>query len=148
MHLADEEHPYADEEERGQPVDERIGEKGVGLRRLGVELDFLVPQRLDELEIERRIGLERFAVGHLAGDEIARDGDAPHFAGIDLVDEFRIADGGGAGAARLALKQTEQREEQKRDDDPDCKTAKIAHINLDQNGNSGARPKDRLLASA
>jgi hypothetical protein len=66
LHLADEEYPHTDQEQRRQPVEQRIGEEAVILRRLGVEADVPVPEQLDQFVVAGRIGGEGFPARELA----------------------------------------------------------------------------------
>ena len=71
-----------------------------------------------------------------------------HFAGIDLVEELRIADFGGVGARRLALEQAEQRKEQQGDDDPDGETAEIVQDRSSCDRSCGTAPDTTAKALA
>ena len=53
LHLADEEHPHADQEQRRQPVEQRIGQEGIArCAGLALNVDVLLAQRLDEVGID------------------------------------------------------------------------------------------------
>ena len=130
LHLADEEHPHADQQQHRQPVDQRVGQQRVALRGAEVDFDVLVAQFLDLVfEIHQRAGgLNRRPVRQLADDRVAGDGDGRDRPGIGLVEEFRITDFGGSSAPDLALEQAEQREQQQCDDDPDGEIAELIHV--------------------
>ena len=129
LHLADEEHPHADQQKHGKPVDQRIGQHRVALRRTETDLHILVAQFLElVLEIHQGTGgLNGRAIGKLSGDAVAGDHDRLDASGIGLVEEIRIADLRSRGASHLTLEQAEQREQQQRDDDPNSKIPELIH---------------------
>ena len=91
LHLAHEKHPHADQQQHGEPVDERRHDRGeFFVDRLVFELHVLLAQTINQLGIvvlERRkcrVVLQR------AVDTIAGNDDLRNVAVGDIIEELRI----------------------------------------------------------
>src|SRR5207247_5175404 len=120
LHLTHEEDPHADQEEHGRPVHHRDQVPGLVVLRLDVDLDLLVVQRLHQVRVLGRIGLEALAGPAALGLVVAVDGLALHADVVDLVIVHRLQEAAEwhLRLARLLLghhgpeEQPEEQEEQ------------------------------------
>src|SRR5213594_230934 len=120
LHLAHEEHPDADQEEHGRPVHHRDQVPGLVVLRLDVDHDALVVQRLHQIRVLGRVGLEALAGPAALGLVVAVDGLALHADVVDLIIVHRLQEAaeGYLRLARLLLghhgpeEQPEEQEEQ------------------------------------
>ena len=126
LHLARQENPHADEGDQRQAVDQQGHQPVIAVgRRLGGDLDVFLVKAVHQRRVVRRIGRKGLAVGVMAGDFVARDGDVADMALIGLGEQLAEIDFLGRGALAGVLEQHHQRDHQKNDDHPQSEIAEI-----------------------
>ena len=107
LHLPHHEQPEADDQQHRQEVHEDGAQRDAAGRLLLDHVDALLAQDVDQVAVERRIGLHLVAVlqGVLdlrnAGAAFVSEDHLLHVAVIDLVEELRV---GGRGGTRCAVR--------------------------------------------
>jgi len=125
LHLAHDEQPDAENEQHREPGEQRTEQRKLLARRLGDDLDVLLPKLVDIGRVLRSVGLERRAVVQNARDLLVLDGHFPDAALADFLQEGRERDVVRPPALAGALEQLEQGDQQERDDHPQSEVAEI-----------------------
>ena len=118
LHLAHEEDPDADEEQHGHPL-EQDGVPRIRVRRLDLDLDAAVAQRLDQVRVVGGEAPERRAVAEPPRHRVASERHLPHFAALDLLQE--VGEDDLAAGRLVGLEQVEQENDDQPDHHPERK---------------------------
>jgi hypothetical protein len=126
LHPVHEEDPDADQQQERQPEAERRDEAGLLLRRR-LDLDAVLPEVGNHVVAARLDGLEGDAVGGGDIDPLAVEPHRGDLAGLDAVEEVRVADLAAHRRAAAVREDVEQRHHQEEQDDPEGDVLRVAH---------------------
>ena len=127
LHLPRQEDPDAEEGDQRQAVDEQRHQPGIAVRRrLGRDRDVLGVELLHQRRIVRRIGGEGPVVLQImAGDLVAGDRHVANIALVDILQELAEGDLLRLRLAPRVLEQHDQRNDEKKNDDPEGEVPEI-----------------------
>ncbi len=130
LHLTHEEHPYANQQQHGEPVDKQGHQEGLLFFGTGFNLDTVLQQIGHQPQIAGRVSQQTLVIRRGGTQGAAFNHHFGDMTLFDLVHEVGIVKLSLRGLTLMVGQAVEQRHQHQGDDQPDCNRFKIIHDEL------------------